>query len=126
MESLARDFRYGLRSLIKSPGLTLVAALALTLGIGLTTTMFSITYGALMKGLPFVDGNRIVELRRDQKARNNTRMPTPVVEYEEYKTLQHSLDQFAGWYSGTVNVSGSGDAERYTGSFVSAETFALA
>ena len=69
MERFLRDFRYGFRSLVKSKALALVAIVALTLGIGLTTTMFSITYGALMKGLPFAEGNRIVELRRDQLTR---------------------------------------------------------
>src|ERR1700733_12951101 len=48
MHALLRDIRSGIRSLLKSPGLTVVAVLALTLGIGLTTTMFSIVYGALM------------------------------------------------------------------------------
>jgi putative ABC transport system permease protein len=125
MERFLRDFRYGFRSLTKSKGLTLVAVIALTLGIGLTTTMFSIVYGALMKGLPFVEGNRIVELRRNQLTRGNSRMPTPVAEYEEYKAQQKSLDAVAAWYSGTVNVSGEGDAERYGGSFVTASTFEL-
>ena len=125
MERFIRDFRYGLRTLVKSPGLTIVATIALTLGIGLTTTMFSIVYGALMKGLPYPDGNRIVEIRRDQPSRGNRRMSMPVAEYEEYRTQQKSLDAFAGWYSGTVNVSGTGDAERYTGSFVTSQLLEL-
>ena len=58
MQALLRDIRYGLRSL--GPGLVTVATVALTFGIGLTTTMFSITYGALIKGLPFSEGDRIV------------------------------------------------------------------
>ena len=120
-----RDFKYGLRSLLKSPGLTIVAVLALTLGIGLTTTMFSIVYGVIIKGLPFADGDRIVELRRDQASRGNRRMQTPVAEYEEFKAQQTSLDAFSGWYAGTVNVSGTGDAERFTGAFVTSSVFEL-
>ncbi|MEA3246019.1 MAG: ABC transporter permease [Gemmatimonadota bacterium] len=125
MERFLRDFRYGVRTLAKSPGLTIVATIALTLGIGLTTTMFSITYGAIMRGLPYADGDRIVQVRRDQPERGNRRMNMPVAEYEEFRTLQHSFDAFAAWYSGTVNVSGTGDAERYTGSFVTASAFDL-
>src|SRR6185369_11814566 len=64
MNALLRDVRYGIRSLLKSPGLTLVSTLALTLGIGLTTTMFSIVYGAMMKGLPYPDGDRIMIIQR--------------------------------------------------------------
>ena len=60
MSSILRDLQLGLRTLIKSPALTAVSIIALTLGIGLTTMMFSIVYGALRKGLPFEDGDRIV------------------------------------------------------------------
>ena len=92
MESILRDIRYGLRSLIKSPGLTIVATLALTLGIGVTVTMFSIVYGALMKGLPYPDGNRIVEVRRENPSRNQRRMNVPISDYEDYRAQQHTLD----------------------------------
>jgi putative ABC transport system permease protein len=64
MNALFRDIRYGFRSLLQSPALAAVATLALTVGIALTTTMFSILYGALMKGLPYEDGKRIVVVQR--------------------------------------------------------------
>ncbi|MGH7513724.1 MAG: hypothetical protein ACREOQ_12460 [Gemmatimonadales bacterium] len=51
MQVLVCDLRYGTRSLRHRPGLTIVAILALTLGIGLTTMMASIVYGALLKGV---------------------------------------------------------------------------
>jgi predicted permease len=126
MESIFRDVRYGLRSLIKSPGLTIVATLALTLGIGVTVTMFSIVYGVLMNGLPFPDGNRIVEVRRENPALNRHRMNVPISDYEDYRAQQHTLEPIAAYYSGTVNVSGTGDAERYTGAWVTATTFDIA
>ena len=126
MESVLRDFRYGLRSLIKSPGLTIVATLALTLGIGVTVTMFSIVYGALMKGLPFPDGNRIVEVRHENPSLNRHRMNVPISDYEDYRAQQHTLEPIAAYYSGTVNVSGTGDAERYMGAWVTATTFDIA
>ena len=126
MDSIVRDIRYGLRSLLKSPGLTIVATIALTLGIGVTTTMFSIVYGALMKGLPFPDGNRIVEVRRENPSRNQRRMSVPINDYEDFRAQQHSLETIAAYYSGTVNVSGIGEPERYTGSFVKASVFDVA
>jgi putative ABC transport system permease protein len=120
MDRVFRDVRYGIRSLIKSPGLTFVATLALTLGIGLTATMFSIVYGALMKGLPFPDGERIVEVTRSLPSRNRQRMSVPMSDFEDYRRQQKSLDYLAAYYAGTVNVSGTGDPERYDGAFVSA------
>ena len=64
MRAVIRDIRYGTRSLRKSRALTAVAVLALTLGIGLTTTMFSIVYGALLKGMPFPDADDLVSVQR--------------------------------------------------------------
>jgi hypothetical protein len=65
VQAIFRDVRYGFRSLAKSPGLTIVAIIALTFGIGLTTTMFSIEYGVMLKSLPFPDGDRIVAVYRN-------------------------------------------------------------
>jgi predicted permease len=125
MQSILRDIRYGLRSLIKSPGLVVVAVVALTFGIGLTTTMFSITYGALMRGLPYTDGDRIVSMVRNRPATGGNRMGSPITDYVDYRDQQQTLSPLAAYYSGTVNVSGTGDAERFSGAFVTASAFDL-
>ena len=125
MSAILRDIRYGLRSLAKNPGLVVVATIALTFGIGLTTTMFSITYGALMKGLPFVEGDRIVSLVRNNPTNGSNRMSTPISDYVDYRDNQRSLASLAAWYGGTVNVSGIGESERFLGAFVTASTFEL-
>src|SRR5690348_355209 len=99
MHSLLRDVRYGLRSLLKSPGLSLVAVLALTLGIGLTTTMFSIVYGAMMKGLPFPDGDRIMVVQRANPARNINRSSLPIQDYFDYKKQQTTFTDIGAFTS---------------------------
>jgi putative ABC transport system permease protein len=123
VQAILRDIRYGVRALRKTPGLSLVAMLALTLGIGLTTTMFSIIYGAMMKGLPFPGGDRIMVVFRTSPERGVRRMGVPISDYADYRRQQHSFESIAAYYSGTVNVSGTGEAERYTGSWVTASTF---
>jgi putative ABC transport system permease protein len=85
MRAALRDFRYGARSLIKSPGLALVSIFALTIGIGLTTTMFSIVYGALMKGLPFDEPDRIVAIQRNKLAQNMERLEVPISDFADYR-----------------------------------------
>ena len=123
MQPLLRDVRYGIRSLIKSPALSFVAVLALTLGIGLTTTMFSIVYGALMKGLPYPDGDRIMVVQRSNPARGIQQSSLPIQDYVDYKAQQHSFSDFAAITSGTIYVSGQEKAERFDGSWITANTF---
>ena len=124
MNALLRDIRYGFRSLAQSPMLAIVATLALTIGIALTTTMFSILYGALMKGLPFEDGNRIVMVRRADVTRGpDNNFDVSIQDYADYKAQQRSLEDLAGTTSGTINVSGGDKAERYSGSWVTANAF---
>src|SRR5438270_11546083 len=88
MQSLLRDVRFGVRTLLKSPGLAFVAILALTLGIGLTTTMFSIVYGALLKGLPYRDGARMFVVYQANPARGITRQSIPIQDYFDYHAQQ--------------------------------------
>jgi putative ABC transport system permease protein len=123
MNALLRDIRYGFRSLLQSPALAAVATLALTVGIALTTTMFSILYGALIKGLPFDDGNRIVVVQRANPTNGSTRMGVPIHDFVDYKAQQHSLEDLGASTSGTINVSANEKAERYTGAWISANGF---
>jgi putative ABC transport system permease protein len=123
MHSLIRDVRYGFRSLLKSPGLTAVAVLALTLGIGLTTTMFSIVYGAMMKGLPYPEGDKITVVERSNPARGIQQQSLPIQAYLDFKAQQHSFVGLAATTSGTIYVSGEEKAERFDGSWITANTF---
>ena len=59
---LVRDFRYAGRSLARSPGFTVVAVLTLALGIGVTTAMFTVVDGVLLRALPFPEPDRLVAL----------------------------------------------------------------
>ena len=60
MRSLFQDVRYGWRMLLKNPGFTMVATLALALGIGANSAIFSIINAIVLKPLPFDDLDRIV------------------------------------------------------------------
>ena len=62
IEHLWRDIRFGLRSLVKTPGYTVVAVLTLALGLGATSAIFSFVYGTLLRPLPYADPSALVVL----------------------------------------------------------------
>src|SRR5215472_10822357 len=64
METFLTDLRYAFRVLIKSPGFTLVAIIALALGIGANTAIFSVLDRVLLRPLPFPDSERIMSIHR--------------------------------------------------------------
>jgi putative ABC transport system permease protein len=125
MSALFQDLRYGFRLLIKNPGFTLISVVTLGLGIGLTTMMFSIVYGAMMRGLPFEEGDQLVAVTHANPARDWSGMSIDIHDFEIWREQQQSFEGIAGYYSGTVNVRGTERAERYDGAWVSANVFRL-
>jgi putative ABC transport system permease protein len=125
MPAISRDLRLAARSLRNSPALTAVALFALTLGIGLTTTVFSIVYAATMRGLPYPGADRITYVQRTSPTRGSQRMPMPIHDFVDYRARQRSFESLAAAYAGTANVSGTERAERYVGAWVTANAFAV-
>lgn len=125
MNRLATDLRFAVRGLSKQPGLTLIAILAFALGIGLTTTVFSIVHGALGE-LPFDRPEEIVALSRTDLKQGFDGMDVPIHELVDWRERLKSYQGLAAYYGGTTNLSFDGETpERYEGAFVSANTFEL-
>jgi putative ABC transport system permease protein len=80
MTELWRDIRYGLRLLWKSAGFTSVSLLALALGIGATTAIFSLLYSVLLAPLPYVDSDRIVMVWSHQRGDRNGTSPSDYID----------------------------------------------
>lgn len=125
MDSWLRDIRLGLRTLRKSPALTVISAVALMFGIGLTTMMFSIVYGALLRGLPFEDGDRIVTVWRSNLRNDIERQSLPIADFVDVAAQQRSFAQFGAYTGGTMNVSGTERAERYSGTWITASALEI-
>jgi len=126
MDGFFKDVRYGVRMLIGSPAISLIAVVAFALGIGLTTTVFSIVNGAMYKGLPFEEGDRIVSIWRTNPERDIDRGGISLHDYVDYRDQQSTLEEFGLWNQGAVNLVGGDDKpERYQGGLVTANMFDL-
>ena len=125
MQTILKDLRLAFRKLVRDPSLTITAVLALTLGIGLTTMTFSIVYGALYRGLPFEDADRLVHLERANLARGIESMETPIHDFADWRAEQRSFEDLAAFHMGTVNLAGEERPERYDGAFISPSAFAM-
>jgi len=120
MDKTLKDLRYSLRMLRKTPGTSAVAVIALAMGIGLTTLIFSIAWGALMRGLPFEQSHEIVRVQRTNLERGVNNNWMPIHDFEAYRDQQRSFETLAAHYRLTLNLSGSGEApERLAGARVS-------
>jgi len=125
MDKIVQDLRYAIRGLQRMRGVALVAIATLALGIGATTTMFSVVYGALLRPLPFTDPNRLVILfntqvtPRDGLSRLRWSRPHVV----ELQASAKSFENIASFSSTLVATSGRGDPEHLEGEVVSPEYF---
>jgi predicted permease len=126
MDTLLNSLRYGVRMFVGRPGLRISAVLALALGIGLTTTMFSIVYVAAIRGLPFDESDALVQIFRNRPAQGVEFMGVSIHDFQDWRTQQTSFEDVAAYYAETVNVGGTeGQPIRYLGAYVSAHLFDL-
>ena len=123
MRTLWQDIRFGARTLLKSPGFTLVAVASLAVGIGANTTIFSLVNAALLRPLPLVrDESRLVDVNRTRP--NGDRFAQ--VSYPDYLYFRDHADVFDGLaaYDFTpLSLSAGGEAERVRGMLASANYF---
>ena len=123
METLIKDLRYGVRSLLKRPGFTAITVLTLALGIGANTAIFSVVYSVLIKPLPFHRPDRIVLLWGHDRAESDLRSQVSHTDIADYRTQQTHFDSISTFNSWTPLLSGSGEPARISGALVGDDFF---
>ena len=122
---LWEDVRFAGRLLLKDKSFTFVAVIALALGIGVNATVFTFVNAVLIRGLPIADPQRTMAVDSFDRVRNRG-MGVSYLDYRDWRDNTKAFDAF-GAYNGTIaNLSDEGQPpERYNGSHVSANTFAV-
>src|SRR5215475_11023748 len=119
MRSLFQDVRYGWRMLLKKPGYTIVAALALALGIGANSAIFSVINAILLKPLPFDDLDRIVMLWEKVPSRGVEHIEASVANYLDWRAQSDSFENLAIFTLWSANLGAIEPPERVRGFQVS-------
>jgi putative ABC transport system permease protein len=119
MRSLFQDVRYGWRMLLKKPGFTIVAALALALGIGANSAIFSVINAILLKPLPFDDLDRIVAVWEKPASQPGERNSVSVANYLDWREQSNSFENLAICALWSANLGGIETPERVFGYHVS-------
>jgi predicted permease len=125
-ETLARDVRYAVRTLRRSPGFTIAAVLILALGIGANAAMFSLTNAVLLRPLPFADPDRLVVLWEDATAAGGPARRMPMWDdYAEWSRRSRSFEAMAAIADVSYNFTGEGEPERVEASETTVNLFSL-
>lgn len=106
MSAGGQDVRYGLRLLRKSPGFTAVAALALALGIGANTAIFSVVHTVLLRDLPFRDPDRLVAIWERNDAYRLDRSYVSPANLVEWQASNRVFESIAALENTQFNLTG--------------------
>jgi hypothetical protein len=129
LEQLLQDVRHGCRGLVRNPGFTSLAVIALALGIGVNATLFSAYNALALKPLPVADPDHVVSFKRWYGHRGWS-VSQFMFSYPEYVYCRDHSDQFSILVAASVQSSilasfrGPALTERLTGQLVSANYFA--
>jgi putative ABC transport system permease protein len=125
MGMLIQDLRYGVRTLRRNPGFTVVAVLSLALGIGANTAIFSLTNAVLLRPLPFADPERLVMLWEDAADRGFPRNDVSPADYVDFKAQNRTMEDLAAMDRRGFNLTGDGEPEQIYSFGVTANFFPL-
>lgn len=123
MNALLQDVRYGLRMLRKTPGFTIVAVVALMLGIASSTVIFSVVDGVLLRPLPYPNSERIVTVAQTTRSTGISRHAAAPANYLDWAAQNRVFSDIATSRGGQSNLAESDRPERLRSSIASASLF---
>jgi putative ABC transport system permease protein len=125
METIFQDIKFGLRMLVKSPSLSIVATIALALGIGANTAIFSVVNAVLLRPLPFPNSDRLVALFETDQQQGRVRGSHSYPNFFDLRSQNTSFEKLACYYSSDYIMTGRGEPARLQGAVATADLFPL-
>src|SRR5580765_5773946 len=124
LDNFWKDLRYAFRMLFKSPGFTLVAVLALGLGVGANTAIFSVFNGMLWRPLPVKDPQQLATVASTAPGEVFPR-PLSYPDFQDYRQLRTVFSDLAVFAPSPVNFGADGRPERAWAELVSGNYFSM-
>jgi putative ABC transport system permease protein len=115
METLLKDIRYGIRILVKAPGFTIVAIIALALGIGANTAIFSVVNAVLLNPLPYREADRLMQFWETNPLKNWTQVTIAPANLFDWQKQSQSFTEFAAYNGSDKKGPGLSGLELNTG-----------
>ena len=124
MDTVLKDIRYGFRSLLKRPGFTAIALIALALGIGANTAIFSLVNAVVLQPLPYKDPDQLVWVFGSIRNGASSASVSPA-DYLDFRAQNKTFENFAASTSPpyAVNLIGTGEPERLNASLITGNYF---
>src|SRR5436190_13618509 len=123
METFWHDVRYGARMLGRNPAFTAVAVIALALGIGANTAIFSVVNAALLRPLPYKDADKLVIVW--EKSRKNEQNVVNPANFMDWSEQNNVFTDIAGTYDRSVVLVGDGEPEEIPAQLATTNLFSL-
>ena len=124
MENLWNDLCYAWRMLIKSPGFSIVAVLALGLAIGANTSIFSLFNGVMWRPLPVKDPQQLVVVATKQRGLDFP-IPLSYPDFQDYRQLKAVFSDMIGYVPDPVNLQAGGRPTRAWAELVTGNYFSM-
>ena len=123
MTTLWQDIRYGARMLLKNPGISIIVVIALALGIGANSAIFSVVNAVLLRPLPYEESERLVFLNEKSPVLDEMSISYP--NFSDWRTHTQTFEKIGVYNRASYNLTGVGEAERIVTGQVSADLFAV-
>ena len=123
MGTLWQDIRFGLRLMAKKPGFTFIGVLALALGIGANTAIFSVVRAVLLSPLPYQHSEQLVWIWETNPGSDIKEEPASMPNYNDWRTQSQSFEAMAAFGNAAMTLTGDGEPERIPASVVTASFF---
>jgi hypothetical protein len=124
-EILRQDVRYAVRSLLSARGYAATAVLVAALGIGATTTAFSVADHVLLRPLPFPAPDQLVQMWQDKSRDFSSRLEQSPANFVDWQRLSRSFSGMAAYTTRSTNLVGEGEPERLDIALVTPNLFAV-